>query len=290
VFHVRGQVEDRQMKNRLTALFTLVMVFLFPCSPLLGQNYTVVMEKGMIDWSNGIAEAVGTGTPPPDPENKAQARAVAEKEAVLCARQNLLDLLRDLRIDSAACIKDLLAEGSLALRELEGYVQQSRVVETSYREEGLVQATVAMKLWGPFIDRILPESIRPIRPVKQPKPPGQEKGEGYSGLVLDCRGLIVKPAIAPRIVDEDGKEVYGFAYASREHAVEQGMAGYVTTLETAQSSQRVAGSPLTVKAIRTADWGLSDIVISNSDADHIRRAASNLGFLQKCRVVIVLDM
>jgi hypothetical protein len=148
---------------------------------------------------------------------------------------------------------------------------------------------VALKLTGALSDLVLPISIKAIHPVQQPEHLSQEEGEVYTGLVIDCRGIRVKPAIAPRILDEDGNEVYGATYASREYAVEQGMSGYARDLTAAQASQRVANSPLTIKAIRTAESGPSDVIISNADAERVRRVASSLSFLQRCRVMIVLD-
>jgi hypothetical protein len=67
------------------------------------------------------------------------------------------------------------------------------------------------------------------------------------------------------------------------------MAGYAKDITAAQTNDRVTNNPLTVKGVRTADTGDSDIIISNSDAARIKGAAENLEFLQKCRVMVVLD-
>jgi len=92
-----------------------------------------------------------------------------------------------------------------------------------------------------------------------------------------------------KIVDEDGNEVYGSSYVSRDYAINQGMAGYAKDITAAQTNDRVTNNPLTVKGVRTADTGDSDIIISNADAARIKGAAENLEFLQKCRVMVVLD-
>jgi hypothetical protein len=136
---------------------------------------------------------------------------------------------------------------------------------------------------------VLPPSIKAIHPIKQPGPPSQEKGEAYTGLVLDCRGIKLSPAMALRVLDEDGNEVYGSSYVSREYATQHGMVGYSKDPTAAQRDRRVGATPITIKAIRAAGKGLSDVVISNADAARIKRAASNLSFLQKSMVMIVLD-
>ncbi|MBN2123081.1 MAG: hypothetical protein JW821_02205, partial [Deltaproteobacteria bacterium] len=112
---------------------------------------------------------------------------------------------------------------------------------------------------------------------------------GITGFVVDCRGIEVKPALVPRIMDENGNVVYGSAYVSRDHAVKEGMVGYVQEIEAMGDHFRSGATPLVVKGIRTADAGATDIVISNADGARIRGSASNLELLQRCRVTILLD-
>jgi hypothetical protein len=214
---------------------------------------------------------------------------MAKKAAIIAAQQNLLETVRRVRIDSKTLVKDFVTQSDLIHTEFQRFIQHPQVVDISYLSNGSVKATVAIKLTGPFAEMLLPKSIRDIHPVKQPKTPNKQEGKACTGIVVDCRGLQVRPAIVPRILDEDGNEVYGSKYVNRKYAVEQGMAGYARSLKKAQKDPRVANSSLTVKAIRAAKSGPSDIVISNSDADGIRGDPRNLRFLQKCRVMIVLD-
>jgi hypothetical protein len=51
----------------------------------------------------------------------------------------------------------------------------------------------------------------------------------------------------------------------------------------------VTNNPVSLKGIKTEGPGRSDIVISAADAEKIRSASDSLGFLKKCRVMIVLD-
>jgi hypothetical protein len=108
-------------------------------------------------------------------------------------------------------------------------------------------------------------------------------------MVIDARGLGARPAMAPKIVDESGKEIYGSAMVNREFAVQQGMVGYAKDLSAAQGNNRVTDRPVTIKALRTSGAAKVDVVISDSDAAKLTSAAENLSFLQKCRVMVVLD-
>jgi hypothetical protein len=111
----------------------------------------------------------------------------------------------------------------------------------------------------------------------------------YTGMVVDARGIQARPAMSPRIFDEDGKEVYGSANVDREFAVQQGMSGYARDLIAAQSNQRVTANPVTVKALKTSGPGKSDVVISNTDAQKIRSSEADTAFMKQCRVMIILE-
>ena len=95
--------------------------------------------------------------------------------------------------------------------------------------------------------------------------------------------------MAPKILDENGKEIYGSAMVDREYAVQQGMVGYAKDLSAAQANSRVTDKPITVKALKTSGPAKCDLVISSGDAAKLAAAAENLSFLQKCRVMVVLD-
>jgi hypothetical protein len=111
----------------------------------------------------------------------------------------------------------------------------------------------------------------------------------FSGLIIDCKGLQVKPALSPRIVDEEGREIYGSAYVSREWAIKHGVVGYAKEVSAAAKLDRVGKTPGSVKAIKIEGDNNTDIVISLKDAADVRSAAANLKFLSECRVVFVID-
>ena len=106
---------------------------------------------------------------------------------------------------------------------------------------------------------------------------------------MDARGLQGRPAISPKIFDENGAEVYGTLLVKKDYAMQQGISGYARDLTAAQSNPRVTENPLTVKAISAEGASKTEFIISNEDAKQIRAAKDNLTFLQKCRVMIVLD-
>jgi len=110
-----------------------------------------------------------------------------------------------------------------------------------------------------------------------------------TGLVVDARGLGVKPALLPRILDEREGEIYSIRQVKREVAVEQGLVGYAKDVSAAQRNVRVTDRPLLVKGIRASGKERTDVVIPDSDASMIRAAVTVSNFLEKSRVIIVYD-
>ena len=111
----------------------------------------------------------------------------------------------------------------------------------------------------------------------------------YTGLIIDARGLGLRPALAPKVADQNGMEVYGTGSVSRDYATQIGVVGYEKDLNRARGNERVTNNPLVVKATEVTGNHKTDVVISNQDANTIRAAAQNLNFLQQCKVMIILD-
>ncbi len=110
----------------------------------------------------------------------------------------------------------------------------------------------------------------------------------YTGLIFDAQNLTFTPSASVKILDEDGREVYGSAYVSKDWAEKQGIVSYVKDLSQAKANQRVAGNPLVIKAIKVTGPNNKDLVISNDDARRIRELAKHLNFLDAAKVVIIV--
>ena len=291
------------MKKYAILAIAFVGLLILPGSVYCEQWQDLVeqMATGDINWTKGVVQAKGIGAPPERYYGKPQARPMALRAAKLDAMRNLLEVTKGVRISSTTTVKDYVVESDIIMSQVQGMVKGAQVVHQEYMSDGTVEVTMQMSLMGGFAQLILPkeikqvESIRPIPPVhKEPLPKPSAPApkpvpEVFTGMVIDARGINARPAMAPKILNENGDEVYGSAYVSREFAVQQGMSGYAKDLTAAQSNPRVTNSPLTVKGLRTEGHGRSDIVISNADASRLRSASEHLAFLKKCRVMIVVD-
>jgi len=120
--------------------------------------------------------------------------------------------------------------------------------------------------------------------------PSGAPAKGFTGLIIDAKGLAIKPALMPRITDEKDKEIYGSAYVSRDFAVKFGMCGYAKDIADAQKrTDRIGASPFVVKALKAAGPNKTDIVVSNDNAATIMSTAQNMKFLSECRVIVLID-
>jgi hypothetical protein len=263
-----------------------------------GSEWVEKVGQGAINWSSGYIEALGIGAPPEKSMGKANARPMALRAAKVDAYRNLLEITKGVRVDSATTVKDFTVESDIINTQVDGLVKGAVVVDQQYMSDGTVEVRIRMPLYGNLSQVVVPASIEKRKDLKPPEVPAAPAPVvaapagppvTYTGMVVDARGIQARPAMSPRIFDEDGKEVYGSANVDREYAVQQGMSGYARDLTAAQSNQRVTNNPATVKALKTSGAGKADLVISNADARQIRASAENASFMKKCRVMIVLD-
>jgi len=283
------------------AMMTLLLLFFSQVG--IAQDKSSAAEctekigQGEVNWSAGYIEAVGIGAPADKSVGKASARPMALRAAKVDAYRNLLEITKGVRVDSTTTIKDFTVASDVINTQVDGLVKGAVVVDQQYMSDGTVEVRLRMPLFGNLSQIILPAAIERRKEVKPPEPPASPPAVAapaappvtYTGLVVDARGIQARPAMSPRILDEDNREIYGTANVDREFAVQQGMSGYARDLTAAQSNQRVTNNPITVKAIKTSGAGRADIVISNADAQQIKASANNAAFMKKCRVMIVLD-
>jgi hypothetical protein len=193
-----------------------------------------------------------------------------------------LESIKGANINASKTVADEMASNGAIRSKVEGIVKNFKVVDTKYYSDGSVDVVVRVELKGDLADALIPD---PDKRVAVP-----EKGVAkYTGLIVNAKGLSAVPAMAPRILDEEGKEVYGAAVVTDAAAKENGIAGYVKDLETAQGHGRVKGAPLVVRAIKLGTAGKTDLVISNADAEKLRDPQGNMSCLTQGKVIIVVD-
>jgi hypothetical protein len=291
------------MKNPLKFAFIFLILALLSYNGFAAdiRSLIEIKDNGTIDWTNAVVAARGIGDPAIYNYYTKPGRQTQQilTEAINKARHNLLETIVGIRIDSQNRVIDIVENYPSIMAQLRGMTYEAPEVDDlrKYLYDGTVEVWSHMKLNGGFTQLILPPEIRQIESVKQVLPAkkstrlrtGSRSPEIFTGMVVDARGVQAVPVIAPRILDENLEEVFGPTYASREFAVQHGVARYTTNIWNAKFHPRVLDNPIIVKALKSIWPGRCDFIISNADADKLRRASEHLLFLRECRVIIVID-
>jgi hypothetical protein len=285
-------------------IFCCFAALLHPAFSCCEQSAELVetLACGSINWTSGVLTAAGMAEPL---ENADDSQSELIQRAHRQALLNLLDVLSNIKIDDQFYVRDLIkADQSLNARLL-SMAQNATVLDPVHLPDGSFVITLQMQLSGAFAQLILPVEIRQveaIKPITQNESvsdanPGDPSGgpestavaEVYSGLIVDARGNGAPPAMVPLILDENGRELYGPAFISREYAVQQGTCEYARSLDNPGRLDRVGPNPLVIKGLRAKYKQSCDILVSTVDAARLRAISAHLNFLRQCRVVIVLD-
>ena len=248
-------------------------------------------NSGSLDWSSQIIRATGIGAANPNVP-LSQQRALAIRAAKLDAWRNLLESIKGVSLTSETTVRNAMVENDVIVTKVEGILKGFTTVgEPKYLSDGSVEVTVEIPLTGALTDAILPSQLDGQPWVTgQPMPGTLQPGGGvYTGLIIVAKGLSVRPAMAPKVIDESGNEIYGSRYVSREWAVKMGMVGYDKDINRAKANDRVANNPMIVKAIKTSGPNKADLVVTAADAAAIQTAAANQNFLDKCKVMFIVD-
>jgi len=242
------------------------------------------LAHGQVDWSNKTVTATGSGAASLKASSVAVARLKAERAAKLDALRNIMETIQGIQVTGQRSAGDLMSNGEIKTRVM-GMARNFKVVDTRYYSDGSVDVVVQMPLDDQLTSALF-SGVKPSGKARKLPTAGDAK---TSGLIINAKGLGVVPSMAPRVVDESGKEVYGASIVSNSGIAQGGIAGYVKDVAAAQSSERVGGSPMVLKALSLSEGTKTDIVISNADADKLRDPNANLSFLGEGKVVIVVD-
>jgi hypothetical protein len=247
-----------------------------------------------VDWVNRVVVAKGIGSPNPSMPTTAQ-RPAAIRAAKQIALRNALELVKGVALNSETTVENFMVTNDVIRTQVSGFIRNFQFEPNPhYMSDGTVEIMVSLPLDG--VDGLSnsifggQSSVLPATPGVIAMAPSGTPVAVFTGLILDCKGLGIKPAITPKVTDEDGNEIYGSAYVSKDFAVKYGMAGYAKSVQNAQAfKDRIGATPGVVKGLKAAGSNKCDVVIANKDALSLKSAKDNLKFFSECRVIIVLD-
>ena len=275
------------MRNYMKKLFCLSLILL---SVSFSQGVVAQMEKGSVNYSEQTISAIGIGFVPTNAVNAGQARRMALRIAKQDALRQLIEIVNGVTLTSETTMSGAMVDDVINTK-VRGFIRGARQVgQPKYLSDTSVEMEFSVPMSG-ISDIMLP----PVTAAQQAVQNDQQQASqstatgGITGVIIDARGLSARPAMAPRILDQNGNAIYGPGTYDRQYAVSNGVAGYSKTLESAQQDARVVGNPLVIKGVATSGTNRTDITISNADVSRLDAANRSSNILKDCRVLILLD-
>jgi len=269
-----------------------------------GSNDAVQqVDNGAMNYSNGFVVATGIGAISPLAQNPGMARATAVRAAKVDAMRNLLEAVMAITVSSETTVRGAAIENDVVKTSVEGMVRGARMRDIDgdgrgsnsdirYLSDTSIEIEMEVHMSG-ISEVILPPAGYAPAPVAggapAPSAPAAPRPGTVTGLIVDARGLGLRPAMSPKIVDQNGGVVYGPGNFTREFAVKFGVAGYSKNLEQAQQDPRVVGNPLVVKGVGVQGANKADLVLATGDVSRVKGADSSGKFLSNCKVMILID-
>ena len=112
-------------------------------------------------------------------------------------------------------------------------------------------------------------------------PTGSATG-GYTGVIIDCTGLGLRPVMSPVIKADNGRPIYGYKNLDSDKVVQNGMASYARS---EADAKRAGTNPLRLRAV--AVDGNANPVLSAKDANRLLLENRVSGFLDATNVVFI---
>lgn len=287
------------MRN-LALVFSIFTALVgFPMTVGAQNNSLAVVEKGenhtaTLDIeAKLVTTAAEAGAPPQAKGSMANKLILAMTEARKKAYTRLAIFLENLPVDGETTIGNSGIIDNVFRIQFDALVKSAREIDGQrfYEKDGSVRYRSMVALY--FTGNNSLSSILIPKLQEQRGTPPQEAREmataKHTGLVIDARGLSLQLAIAPRLVDQGGREVYGVTKAAAGAAIQFGLAGYATSIGSEAVIARVGSNPLMIKAQRVLGRYQADLVVADDDADKILQADAAGHFLSACRVVIWIN-
>ncbi len=273
-----------------------LFILLFSLTLLIGQSSFVgeQFERGSINYSERTIQATGIGFIPENVINAGQARRAALRIAKQDAMRQLIEIINGVVVTSETTMSNAMFDDVIKSR-VQGAIRGAiQIGEPRYLSDTSIEVTYEVPMSG-ISDVITPPTgflSAPVPVAGGTAPPTETAApttSAITGLIIDVSGLGMRPAMSPRILDQNGGVVYGPGNYTREYAIQNGVAGYAKGLDRAQIDDRVKGNPLVIKGVSASGSNKADVVIVNADVMRIQSANSTNGILQDCRVIFALD-
>lgn len=249
-------IEEREKDNyyevtiEAEILVPLDLIDEFPAAPPSSEmpsGYEPFVAKhphGNINWGEGyvIAEGLAAIQKGDTPE---QVELLSKRAALIDAEANILEIIYNIRVDSENTVHDAVDKNKDIFFKVEGIIQGAEAVEelridNTYKVKIKVPITgikglgiACYQLTGK--EAPLPSEKPIIKPGEQKESkivkPATDELTGFAGVIIDTSETDFEACLYPKIVTEQGMEVYSVQQVSKASLMEKGMASYAVVIE-----------------------------------------------------------
>lgn len=276
-----------------------------------------------VDWSSSVIRATGGAAAPSNARSQSQARLMARRAAVVDAYRQLAEYIGGVNIDAETTVSMAEVTSDVIKSKVSATIRGAKIVSEGATSDGGYEVTMEVPMFGvsSLASAVLerPKAVEPFptpngaADVSRPSPvqagTGMNMGSadettgsaasaagssaaaapsgraigGFTGLIVDCRGLGLKPVMSPVIKNANGQPIYGYKNLDYDKIIANGMAGYA---QDRSHAGRAGSNPLVVKAIALDDHN-STPVLSPADANLVLIENGAAHFLDATNVVFL---
>lgn len=290
-------------RSKIVSMVMMLAIAVFSTAPVLAAEG--------VDWNNSSITVIGAGVAPMNAYNAAQARMMARRAAVVDAYRQLAETIKGVNVDSETTVQSMMTLDDTTKTKVSAFIQGARIVSEQVIPDGGYEVTMTVSMFGvsnslasavmprPAAVESFPQPVAAVTPsvpasihvdvtVTQQgssaaaAPAGKAIG-GYTGLIVDCSGLGLKPVMSPVIKNASGQPIYGYKNLAYDRVVSNGMAGYTSDVHNAV---RAGTNPLVVRAIGLDNHN-GNPILATADANRVLIENGATGFLDRTAVVFI---
>ena len=305
----------KYLKVLTTAMVAMAMVVMSAASAFAMAGDDAAYSE------NGVISATGMGVGPRQVASYAEGKILARRAAIVSAYRQLAENVNGVQVDSETTVEMATTTSDVTRTRVSGLIKGARITSESYEKDGTYMVTMEVPMYGvtgsiasavmpkPAVKESFPQPVASVAPATvnvqvqvngaatpqvpattvapnassaAPAPVGQAIGT-FTGLIVDCRGLGLRPVMSPVIKNAEGNAIYGYKNLDYDLIVKQGMASYTSDMGQAA---RAGSNPLVVKAVALENHN-GNPVLSTADANRVLIENGATHFLDNTSVVFV---
>jgi hypothetical protein len=284
----------------ITSMLVIFVSITWLC-PVLADDkapgHKVEETKSDVDWGNGFIYSTGFGLPSVEETNEKARKRTAQEAEYLDALRNLAKIIDGIAINSETTVKDSIIAGDRIRTKIDGFIRGAVLDTVYFNKDHSAEVILKIPLNG---DGSLSDILFPSKPViidnwQKILPPPQETDTSdtatliKSGIVFDAHGLKITQSMSPRIYTDKGDILYSAESIGMRLLKGNGLVDWAPDVRSAVARDRVAGSPVVIKArgLKKGEENPTDLVISLEELTKLIDEGPLEFLLKNGKVVIV---